>query len=136
MATYLVRFLLSFSILLSSGYSAVYANIDSDTAMDSLGSSFETVQGTNNSRQHPLTFSAPKQQGKDIFIVNNSKVEEEDDEFVSDHSFVNSTHLSALYFARIFGFLFQDFTQDLHSSKFVPNTITLRKHLVIQVFRI
>ncbi|WP_339868914.1 hypothetical protein [uncultured Algoriphagus sp.] len=136
MAKYLVRFLLSLSILISSGYSAIYASIDSDNALESAGGSFETSVGINNTKQHPLSFSATKEHGSDIFTVNNSKVEEEDDEFVTNHSFLDSAYFSAIYFTRIFGFLFQTSSHDLHFSKFVPNTIELRKHVVIQVFRI
>ncbi|TXE04073.1 hypothetical protein [Algoriphagus aquimarinus] len=136
MATYLVRFLLSLSILISSGYSAIYASIDSDNAIDSYGASFETTVGVNNTRQHPLSYSAAKEHGSDIFTVNNSKIEEEDDDFVTSSHFLDYHYLSALYFTRIFGFLFQDLPEDLHFSKFVPNTRTLRLHVVIQVFRI
>lgn len=136
MAQYLVRFLLSLSILISSGYSAIYASIDSDNAIESAGGSFETSVGINNTPHHPLSFSAPKEHGNNIFTVNNSKIEEEDDEFATNHSFLDSAHFSAIYFTRIFGFLFQNFSHDLHFSKFIPNTGDLRKHLVIQVFRI
>lgn len=136
MAKYLVRFLLSFSILLSSGYSAIYANIDGDNAIDSYGSSFETVHGANNSCQHPLSYSATKENGNDIFTVNNSKVEEKDDDFISSNNFLDLHYFNALHFTRIFGFLFQDLSEDLHFSKFVPNTRALRLHVVIQVFRI
>ncbi|MEP0713804.1 hypothetical protein [Algoriphagus sp.] len=135
MAKYLVRFLLALSILLSSGYSAIYANVANDAAIDNLGGSFESVVGTNNTKQHPLTFSTSKAKGKDIFTVNNSKVEEEDDEFSTDHKFLKSTQLEASYFfTRVFGFLFLDLSHDLHFSKFVPNTSELRKHVVLQVF--
>lgn len=134
MTKYLVRLLLSFSILLSSGYSAIYANIDNDNAIDNLGSSFETVQGVNDSSQHPLSYSKSKEHGSDIFTVNNAKVEEEDKDAVKENNFLEHHFLSALHFSRIFGFLFQELTEDLHFSKFIPNTKSLRLHLVIQVF--
>ncbi|UZD22929.1 hypothetical protein PBT90_05790 [Algoriphagus halophytocola] len=138
MAKYLVRFLLSLSILISSGYSAIYASVDTDNAIDGYEGSFETVVGINNTQQHPLSFSASKEHGTSIFTVNNSKVEEEEkeDEFVTNHDFLDSAHFSAIFLTRIFGFLFQDFSHDLHFSKFIPNTGELRKHVVIQVFRI
>ncbi|REG84442.1 hypothetical protein [Algoriphagus antarcticus] len=136
MAKYLVRFLLSLSILISSGYSAIYASIDNDNTIDSYGGSFESSLGVNNTRQHPLSYSASKEHGNDIFTVNNSKIEEEEDDFVSSHSFLDYHYFNALHFKRIFGFLFQDLSQDLHFSKFVPDTRALRLHVLIQVFRI
>lgn len=135
MAKYLVRFLLSLSILISSGYSAVYANLANDNTIDGYGSSFENTVGVNNTSQHPLSYSATKEQGNDIFIVNNSKVEEEDDDFVSSN-LLDYHYFSALQFTRIFGFLFNDLSEDLHFSKFIPDTRALRIHLLIQVFRI
>ena len=136
MAKYLVRFLLSLSILISSGYSAIYASIDSDNALESVGGSFETTMGINNSRQHPLSISTSKEHGKEIFTVNNSKIEEEDDDFVTSNSFLDYNYFNALHFNRIFGLLSQDLTEDLHFCKFIPNTRALRLHVVIQVFRI
>ena len=136
MAKYLVRFLLSLSILISSGYSAIYANIDTDNALDSQDGSFENVVGVNNTLQHPLSYSASSEQGRDIFTVNNSKVEEEDDDFVVSNSFLDFHSFNTLHFERIFRFLFLDLSEDLHFSKFIPNTTSLRLHLVIQVFRI
>lgn len=133
MAKYLVRFLLSLSILISSGYSAIYANLVNDTT---IGDSFENTVGVNSTRQHPLSYSASKDHGNDIFTVNNSKVEEEDDDFVSSNNFLDFHYFSALQFTRIFGFLFQDLVQDLHFSKYIPTIRTLRLHVVIQVFRI
>ena len=133
MATYLVRFLLSLSILISSGYSAIYANIDTDNTIDSYGASFENTIGVNNTRQHPLSYSASKEHGSDIFTVN---IEEEDDDFVSSSNFLDAHYFNALHFTRIFGFLFQDLPEDLHFSKFIPDTKALRLHVVIQVFRI
>ncbi len=136
MAKYLVRLILAFSILLSSGYSAVYANFDSDSTFESLQNSFETAIGANSSLQHPLTLSKTKDHGTDIFTVNNSKVEEEDDEFVSNNSHLNPAQLSAIYITQLVSFLFQESSHDLHFSKYIPFTGTIRKHVVIQVFRI
>ncbi|PZX49374.1 hypothetical protein [Algoriphagus chordae] len=136
MAKYLVRFLLSLSILISSGYSAIYANVDNDNTFDSYGSSFENTVGVNNTKQHPLSYSESKLHDSGIFTVNNSKIEEEDDDYVNSPNFLDSNYFNALYFTRIFGFLFQDLPQDLHFSKFIPDTRSLRLHVVIQVFRI
>lgn len=136
MAKYLVRFLLSLSILISSGYSAIYTSVDTDNTLESYGASFESTVGVNNTHQHPLTYSANKEHGNSIFTVNNSKIEEEDDEIVNNHTFLDSSHFGGLYFSQIFGFLFQDLAEDLHFSKFVPNTKALRLHVVNQVFRI
>jgi len=136
MAKYLVRLLLSLSILISSGYSAIYANLANDTTIDGYGGSFENTVGVNSTRQHPLSYSASKEHGNNIFTVNNSKVEEEDDDVVSSNSFLDFHYFSALQFTRIFGFLFQDLVQDLHFSKFTHTIRALRLHVVIQVFRI
>ncbi|WPR73991.1 hypothetical protein [Algoriphagus sp. NG3] len=136
MAKYLVRLILAFSILLSSGYSAVYANLDSDSTFESLENSFETAIGSNSSLQHPLTLSKAKDHSTDIFTVNNSKVEEEDDEFVSNNSHLNPSQLSAIYITQIVGFIFQESSHDSHFSKYIPSTGSVRKHIVIQVFRI
>ncbi|MEB2786309.1 hypothetical protein [Algoriphagus persicinus] len=136
MVTYLVRLLLSLSILISSGYSVIYASIDSDNIIDSIGGSFETAIGIYNTHQHPLSFTASKEHGNEIFTVNNSKIEEEDKDFASSSSFLNCHYLNALHLNRIYGFLFQDLPEDLHYSKFVPDTRSLRLHVVIQVFRI
>ncbi|RAI92291.1 hypothetical protein [Algoriphagus yeomjeoni] len=136
MATYLVRFLLSLSILISSGYSSIYASIDTKNTLDSNGLSFESSLGVNNTDQHPLSFSTTKEHGTDIFTVNNSKIEEEDDELANNHSFLDGSQFDAAYFTRIFNFLFRDSSHDLHFSKFIPNPNKHRKHIVIQVFRI
>lgn len=136
MAKYLVRFLLSLSILISSGYSAIYASIGSDAAIDSYGASFENSLGVNNSRQHPLSYSESKEHGNNIFAVNNSKVEEEDKDFGSNDNFLDYQYFNALHFTRIFRYLFLDLSEDLYFSKFIPDTRALRLHVVIQVFRI
>lgn len=136
MAQYLVRFLLSISILLSSGYSAIYANIANENALENFGDSVKTAFATNSSQQSQLTYSKGKDQEADIFIVNNSKVEEEDDDLDVIQAFLDSANFSALYFTGIFGFLFQNFSHDLHFSKFIPDPSSLRKHVVLQVFRI
>lgn len=136
MAKYLIRFLLSLSILISSGYSSIYANVDTDNAINSYGGTFENVLGTNSTRQHPLSISTTKGHGSDIFTVNNSKIEEEEEDFAGNDHFVDHKYLTALHFTRIFEFLYQNLSGDLHFSKFVPDTQTHRIHLVIQVFRI
>ncbi|PZX50448.1 hypothetical protein LV84_04010 [Algoriphagus ratkowskyi] len=135
MANYLVRFLVSLSILISSGYSAVYANQANENAKDEYGSLFANSIGVNNSSQHPLTFSAANDHGNDIFIVNNSKVEEEDDDFVSSNV-LDFQYFSALQFTQVFVFLSNDLSEDLPFSKFTPNTPTLRLHVLFQVFRL
>ncbi|MCE7054341.1 hypothetical protein LZF95_06620 [Algoriphagus sp. AGSA1] len=136
MTKYLVRLILAFSILLSSGYSTIYASFDSESTFEDLGNSFGTAVGANSSRQHPLTLSKAKEHGADIFTVNNSKVEEEDDEFVSNKSLLNSDHLNAVHFTQLFNFLFKESSHDLHFSKYIPSTGSVRKHVIIQVFRI
>ncbi len=137
MATYLVRFLLSLSILISSGYSSIYASVESENTIDSYSGTFESSLGVNNTRQHPLSYSTTKEHGNDIFTVNNSKIEEEEDEeLVNRYKFLEAHYFNALHFTRLFGSLFQDLPEDLHFSKFVPDTSALRLHVVIQVFRI
>ena len=136
MSKYLIRLLLSLSILISSGYSAIYANADNDIAIDSYGGSFENTVGVNNTRQHPLSYSSTKEHGADIFTVNNSKVEEEDDDAVISNGFLDYHFFNAFHFEKILGFLFHDLSEDLHFSKFIPNPQSLRIHLLIQVFRI
>lgn len=136
MATYLVRFLLSLSILISSGYSSIYASIESENTIDSYSGTFESSLGVNNTRQHPLSYSTAKEHGNDIFTINNSKIEEEEeeDELINRYKFLDAHYFNALYFTRIFGFLFDDLAEDIHFSKFIPDASTLRIHVLIQVF--
>ncbi|MGX7835597.1 hypothetical protein ACWKSR_10645, partial [Campylobacter fetus subsp. venerealis] len=113
---------LAFSILLSSGYSTIYASFDSESTFEYLENSFETTVGANSSHDHPLTLSKAKEHGTDIFTVNNSKVEEEDDEFIPNKSLIKGDHSNEIYFSQLFNFIFKESSHDLHFSKYIPST--------------
>ncbi|WP_215224365.1 hypothetical protein [Echinicola shivajiensis] len=139
MVKFLVRILLSLCVVLSSGYSQLYAHKYQEANTFSPASITE-VSGIGVKNAHDVFLkSLSSVSQKDGFQLDTSDFEEEDDEIRLFKKHVESSnYFAALFFAQVLKDLFRYINPDrgLHYRKHFANTVSNRLHLMIEVFRI
>ncbi|WP_200974548.1 hypothetical protein [Echinicola sp. 20G] len=138
MIKFVIRFLLSLCILLSSGYSQLYAHHIQEGRIHAAEGAFGELDQSQVSAEMghesfiiktSLTDNA-KDYGLDVL-----EIEEKDDEFIVSNKYLaDSSYLTAIFYAFSSGYLIQSITNGLHISKHLFNTSSYRIHLVLQVF--
>ncbi|WP_186753997.1 hypothetical protein [Echinicola salinicaeni] len=142
MIKFFVRILLSLCVVLSSGYSQLYAHkhleVNTYAPSSILEVSGQVNHGIRNSHDFFLK-SLSSISERDGFQLDTSDFEEEDDEIRSFKKYVeNSNYFAALFFAEVFKELFRYINPDpgLHYGKHYINTLSNCLYLKIEVFRI
>ncbi|UCS94046.1 hypothetical protein KZP23_03155 [Echinicola marina] len=142
MVKFFVRILLSLCVVLSSGYSQLYAHkhqeVNTYTPSSIVDLCGQIKSGVKNSHDF-FVKSLSSVAERDGFKFDSSDFEEEDDNIRSFKKYMDSSkYFAALFFARVLRDLFRYINPDpgLRYSKSFAHTESYRLHLMIEVFRI
>lgn len=149
MVKFLIRFLLSLSILLLSGYSYLYAHSHQEGAFSSLkknlkeadqsgvsffrSSSAFTIQSSSSNTEKPPV----KIEAAEIIEIEEEEDKDENDKLIAlkKHS-ESSNHFAAIFNDLVFGSLFQGDCIDFPFWKSFSYHSSYRLYLIFRVFRI
>jgi len=137
MTKLITRIVLSFCILLSSGYSQLYAHEMEEGHQYVQEENFSGLENSHlvqsNSEQVPIFQT--HESGK--IKLDPTEIEEEDDILFSFKKYVeNSNYFIAIFCTLILGFLFRFIQRRLFLSKHFYLISSYRMHLINQVFTI
>ncbi|GAB3659713.1 hypothetical protein GCM10028791_33240 [Echinicola sediminis] len=132
----LIRLILSFCILFSSGYGQLYAHQHLESISHALlGADLDAAAAF----QHDQTFivKSPSNNIEKGIKIDALDIEEEESEISSSKKYMESSKvITAIFYAFTFDFFFRSIHNRLQLSKHFSNTSSYRWHLIIQVFRI
>lgn len=133
----ITRFVLSFCILLSSGYSQLYAHAIEEGLQYAPVNSMLSHQRSSVDTDFSSHIHILHNHESGTIKVDVSDIEEKDDILISFKKFVQSSnYYTAIFCTLILGFLFRFIQKSLFFSKHFYYKLSHRKHLLIQVFTI
>ncbi|MEN2284160.1 hypothetical protein AAGF08_18595 [Algoriphagus sp. SE2] len=133
----ITRFVLSLCILLSSGYSQLYAHAIQEGVQYAPANSLLSHQSSTVDTDFSNHIHILHTHTSGTVKVDVTDIEEKDDILVSFKKFVQSSnYYTAIFCTLILGFLFRFIQKSLFFSKNFYYKLSHRKHLLIQVFTI
>ena len=133
----ITRFVLSLSILLSSGYSQLYAHAIEEAPHYTPSNSLLSHQNSTVDSDFAEHLQVLHNHASGTVKVDATDIEEKDDVLVSFKKFVQSSnYFTAIFCTLILGFLYRFIQKSLFFSKHFYYKLSHRKHLLIQVFTI
>lgn len=137
MTKLITRIVLSFCILLSSGYSQLYAHEMEESHQYAQEDNFSGSENSQVTRSHSEQIPFIQTHTPSKIKLDPTEIEEEDDVLFSFKKYVeNSNYFIAIFCTLILGFLFRFIQRSLFLSKHFYRISSHRMHLINQVFTI